>query len=72
MNILDFTAEKASLIAIYVGGTRTATIAAITDALPHMDAGFTALADSSVTKLAAMSDEDFAAATFIADDDGGE
>jgi hypothetical protein len=71
MNMLDFTAEEASLIAIYATDTRAATIEAIGAALPHMDAGFTALAESASRKLNAMSDGEFAAAAFVADDDTG-
>jgi hypothetical protein len=70
MDIMDFTAEEENLIAIYAEGTREETIAAITEALPHMGAEFTALAERAATKLAAMTDGEFAEAAFtLADDD---
>jgi hypothetical protein len=69
MDVFDFTAEETNLIAIYVSDTRTATIEAITAALPYMDADFTALAKSASRKLVAMSDGGFAAATFTAGED---
>jgi hypothetical protein len=69
MNVFDFTAEETNLIAIYTADTRTATIETITAALPYMGAEFIALAKSAADKLAAMSDTDFIAATFTADDD---
>jgi predicted MarR family transcription regulator len=37
MNMLDFTAEETSLIAIYANDTREATLANMTAALPDMD-----------------------------------
>jgi hypothetical protein len=64
MNYLDFTAEEANLIAIYAASTRAATIAAIVDALPHMDTEMRGIASRSAAKLAVMSDEDFAEEMF--------
>jgi hypothetical protein len=73
MNILDFTAEEASLIAIYAENTRAATLATMTAALPDMDVEFADIAAQSAAKLAAMSDEDFAEAVFaLADEDDPE
>jgi hypothetical protein len=72
MNYLDFTAEETSLIAIYATVSRTETIARIAAAVPYMDAGFTALAESAAEKLAAMSDGEFDGMVFAPDDDGGE
>jgi hypothetical protein len=73
MNILDFTAEETSLIAIYAGDTREATLANMTAALPDMDAEMRDIAERSAARLVAMSDEDFAAATFaLADEDEPE
>ncbi len=64
MNILDFTAEETNLIAIYAADTRAATIAAIVDVLPHMNAEMRGIASRSAAKLAAMSDEEFDEAVF--------
>ena len=69
MNILDFTAEEQSLIAIYAEPTRLTTAAAIVSAMPDMDAVFKDIAASSAAKLAEMTDEDFEAAAFVTDDD---
>jgi hypothetical protein len=69
MNILDFTAEEQSLIAIYAEPTRLTTAAAIVGAMPDMDKAFADIAASSAAKLAVMSDEDFEAAAFVTDDD---
>jgi hypothetical protein len=69
MNYLDFTAEEASLIAIYAQPSRAATIAGITDALPYMDADMQPIATRAVTKLTAMSDGEFTGTVFALDDD---
>jgi hypothetical protein len=73
MNILDFTVEETSLIAIYKADTRAAMLARITAALPDMDADFMPIAESARRKLVAMSDGDYNAASFDpADEDEGE
>jgi hypothetical protein len=69
MNILDFTAEEQSLIAIYAEPTRLTTAAAIVGAMPDMDAVFKDIAASSAAKLAGMTDDEFAQAAFVTDDD---
>jgi hypothetical protein len=70
MNILNFTAEEQSLIAIYAAPTRLTTAAAIAGAIPDMDRAFASIAASSAAKLAEMTDDDFETATFaLADDD---
>jgi hypothetical protein len=69
MNYLDFTAEETNLIAIYKKDTRTATFAAIKEALPHMDAPMQQLAVRSAAKLANMTDSEFSAMAFAPDDD---
>ena len=69
MNILDFTAEQQSLIAIYAEPTRLTTAAAIVDAMSDMDAAFKDIAASSAAKLAEMTDEDFEAASFVPADE---
>jgi hypothetical protein len=75
MNILDFTVEETSLIAIYAedGGTRAEVTARIAAVLPDMDADFIPIAESSTRKLRAMSDSEFAATSFApADDTDGD
>jgi hypothetical protein len=74
MNILDFTVEETSLIAIYRETAKTATLARIADALPDMGEDFTPIAESATRKLRAMSDVDFTAAPFapIGETDEGE
>jgi hypothetical protein len=69
MNILDFTAEEQSLIAIYAEPTRLTTAATIVGAMPDMDKAFAGIAASSAAKLAEMSDEDFEAVTFVSADE---
>jgi hypothetical protein len=69
MDILDFTAEETSLIAIYSDGTREATLANMTAALIGMDSTMRDIAERSAARLTAMSDEDFATATFTLADD---
>jgi hypothetical protein len=71
MNYLDFTAEETNLIAIYATKSKAETIAQITEAVPYMDAGFIALAESAAEKLAAMSDSEFGETVFVIDDDDG-
>jgi hypothetical protein len=69
MSILDFTAEEQSLIVIYAEPTRLTTAAAIVSAMPDMDTAFTGIAASSAAKLAQMTDDEFAQAAFVTDDD---
>jgi hypothetical protein len=70
MNILDFTAEEQSLIAIYAEPTRLTTAAAIVGAMPDMDKAFSDTATSSAAKLADMTDDEFEVVIFaLADED---
>jgi len=69
MNYLNFTAEESALIAIYHDVTRTATLARITGALPHMDAGMRVIAENAARKLAALGDPEFTALSFTPADD---
>jgi hypothetical protein len=73
MNYIDFTAEETNLIAIYAGGGRAATVAAITAALPLMDKEMRDIATRSAAKLAVMTDSEFAGMAFaLAGDDGDD
>lgn len=65
MNILDFTAEKLGLIAIYAKPTHLTTAATIVGAMPDIDAAFKDIAASSAARLAEMTDKDFEAISFV-------
>jgi hypothetical protein len=69
MSILDYTAEETALIAAYHDGTQAGTIMAVIAALSDMDTEMRSIATGSVIKLAAMSNQDFAVATFASADD---
>jgi hypothetical protein len=69
MNYLDFTAEETNLIAIYKKDTRTATFAAIKEAIAHMDAPMQQIAVRAGAKIANMTDGEFSATAFAPDDD---
>ena len=72
MNILDFTVEETSLIAIYAedGGNRAEVTARIAAALHEMyDEDIITIAESASRKLTAMSDADFTAASFAPADE---
>ena len=69
MSIFDFNAEEINLTAIYRHVTREDTAAHITDMLPYMDCDMLRIAESAIRKLNGMSEEDYAAASFEADED---
>jgi len=69
MSIFDFTAEETNLIAIYRHVTREDTAAHIADMLPYMDCDMRRIAESAIQKLNGMSEEDYAVASFVADED---
>ena len=61
---MDFTYDEQQLMAIYNGGTREETIAALEQMRPHLGAGaddadLLALTDSALEKLSHMTDEEF-------------
>ena len=61
---MKFTYGETQLMAIYNGGTREATIAALTEMKGYLgadDADLKALTDSTLDKLGKITDEDFAA-----------
>ena len=55
-----FTVEELNLIGIYVCEDRTSLIEEMSDALPYMDEDMHGLADRTLDKLRAMTDEEFA------------
>ena len=64
-----FTVEELNLISIYLCENRVSLIEEITDALPYMDEDMRSLADSTIKKLRAMTDEEFAELDVDAADD---
>lgn len=68
MNI-RFTVEELNLISIYVCGDRASLIEEMSDALPYMDEDMRDLADRTLEKLRAMTDEEFAELDICAADD---
>ena len=73
MSIMDFTVEETNLIAIYKTDTLAATLARIADALPDMDRDMRLIAEGASRKLAALSEPEFSALSFIpVDEDEGD
>lgn len=69
----NFTFEEINLMCIYDTGTRTGLMAALTEMRGYLAADETELrelTDSALTKLAAMSDADYAALDLYPDFDG--
>ena len=65
-----FTVEKLNLIGIYVCEDRKSFIEEMSDALPYMDEYMRGLADRTLEKLRAMTDEEFAELdVYTADDE---
>lgn len=64
-----FTVEKLNLIGIYVCEGRTSLIEEMSDALPYMDEDMRDLADRTLEKLRALTDEEFAELDIYAADD---
>ena len=64
MNNVPFTIEEENLICIYHKHDRRRTIAAISDALPDMDADMRPLAEQTIHKLHNMTDAAFEEAQF--------
>jgi hypothetical protein len=59
MNI-RFTIEETNLISIFICEDRASLIEEMSDALPYMDEDMRGLADRTLDKLRAMTDEEFA------------
>ena len=64
MDNVPFTIEEENLICIYHKYDRRRTIAAISDALPDMDADMRSLAEQTIHKLHNMTDVAFEEAQF--------
>ena len=64
-----FTVEELNLIGIYVCEDRKSLIEEMSDALPYMDEDMRGLADRTLDKLRAMTDEEFAELDIYAADD---
>jgi len=65
MSIMDFTVEEINLVAIYIADTKAATLAGIAAALPDMDGDIRTIAESASRKLAALTETDFSALSFV-------
>ena len=55
-----FTVEETNLISIYIYEDRTSLIEEMSDELPYMDEDMRGLANRTLDKLRAMTDEEFA------------
>ena len=64
-----FTVEETNLISIYIYEDRASLIEEMSDALPYMDKDMRELANRSLDKLHAMTDEEFAAFDIYAADE---
>lgn len=64
-----FTVEETNLISIYIYEDRTSLIEEMRDALPYMDEDMRSLANRTLEKLRAMTDEEFAELDIYAADD---
>ena len=64
-----FTVEETNLISIYIYADRVSLIEEMSDALPYMDEDMHELADRTLDKLRAMTDEEFAKLDVYAADD---
>ena len=64
-----FTVEETNLISIYIYENRVSLIEEMSDALPYMDEDMRSLADRTLEKLRAMTDEEFAELDVYAADD---
>lgn len=59
-----FTFEEINLICCYKGTTRADTVAALTAALPYMEAEIKELAERTAEKLKQLTEEEFAGLAF--------
>ena len=64
-----FTVEETNLISIYIYEDRASLIDEMSDALPYMDEDMGELANRTLDKLRAMTDEEFAKLNVYAADD---
>jgi hypothetical protein len=68
MNI-RFTIEETNLISIFICEDRASLIEEMSDALPYMDEDMRGLADRTLDKLRAMTDDEFAKLDIYAADE---
>ena len=61
----QFTFEEINLICCYRKKTRTDTVAAMTAALPYMEAEIQKLAERTAEKLKKLTEEEFAGFVFL-------
>ena len=64
-----FTVEETNLISVYIYEDRASLIEEMNDALPYMDEGMRELANCTLDKLRAMTDEEFAELDIYAADE---
>ena len=64
-----FTVEETNLISIYIYEDRGSLIEEMSDVLPYMDEDMRELADRTLEKLRAMTDEEFAELDIYAADE---
>ena len=68
--LLNFTVEEINLISIYAADTVAATIENIDEAMPDiLDEDIISIAESASRKLAALTEPEFAALTFVLADE---
>lgn len=65
----NFTVEETNLLSIYEAESRAELIEAVTAAMPDMDGDMRELAEGCIAKLAALSEEEYAALSFIPADE---
>ena len=65
----QFTFEEINLICCYRKKTRADTVAAMTAALPHMEAEIQELAEHTAEKLKQLTEEEFAGLVFLPAED---
>lgn len=69
MMIGNYTVEEINIIAMYIGATRTETLARISDALPDMDADIAEIAASAIRKLREVEVREYAESFFTPADE---
>ena len=64
-----FTVEETNLLSIYHEGSKAQLIENMTAALPYMDAGLRELAERTISKVDALTDEEYAGLAVYAADE---
>lgn len=67
--MLQFTVEETNLLSIFHTESRAALIEAVTAVMPDMDGDMRELAVGCIAKLAALSEEEYAALSFVPADE---